>query len=48
MEHTFSIEAIHHGLNYVQLILNGEVYKVGVDQDVVWGTKLAVVAEEES
>jgi len=46
-EFTFGIEAIHHSLNHVELVLNGKVDEVSVDNDLVWGTKRLVMAEKE-
>ena len=41
------IEGVHHVLDDVHLILDGEVDEVGIDQDVERGAKLSVVLEEE-
>ena len=41
------IEGVHHVLDDVHLVLDGEVDEVGVDQDVERGAKLSVVLEEE-
>ena len=39
-------KTIHHALYNVQLVLNGEVYKVGIDEDAEWRTQGRVVFEE--
>ena len=41
------IESVHHILDDVHLVLDGEVDKVCVNQDVEGGSKLSVVLEEE-
>lgn len=41
------IEGVHHVLDDVHLVLDGEVDEVGVDQDVERGPKLGVILEEE-
>lgn len=43
---TFCIEAVHHGLENIKLVTDGEVDKVGVDQNKEWRTKLSVVLKE--
>ena len=43
----FSVQAIHHGFNYVELILYGKIDKVGVDEDLVGWGEGGVVLEEE-
>lgn len=45
---TFGIKAVHHRLNNVQFGLDGEVYKVCVNQNVVWWAKLSVVLKKEA
>ena len=40
------IEGVHHVLDDVHLVLDGEVDKVGVHQDVERGSQLGVVLEE--
>ena len=40
------IEAVHRGLDDLQLVLNGKVDKIGVQQDVVRRAQSAVVVEE--
>ena len=42
------VEGVHHVLDNVHLVLDGEVDEVGVDQDVERGPKLGVILEEES
>ena len=42
----FCIEGVHHVLDDVHLVLDGEVDEVGVNQDVERGSKLSVVLEE--
>lgn len=44
---TLGIEAVHHGLDHVELVLNREVDKVGVDDDLVRRTQRLVVPEEQ-
>ena len=39
-------KAIHHALYNVQLVLNREVYKVGIDEDAEWRTQRRIVFEE--
>jgi hypothetical protein len=41
-------EAVHAGLEDVQLVLDGEVDEVGVDEDAVGRTEGVVVREEEA
>ena len=41
------VEGVHHVLDDVHLVLDGEVDEVGVDQDVERGPKLGVILEEE-
>ena len=43
---TFCIEAVHHGLENIKLVADGEVDKVGVHQNKEWRTKLSVVLKE--
>lgn len=43
---TFCIEAVHHGLENIKLVTDGEVDKVGVNQNKEWRTKLSVVLKE--
>ena len=43
---TLSIEAVHHALSDVQLVLDGKIDEVGINQDVIWRTQLCVVLEE--
>lgn len=45
---TFCIQTIHHRLNNVQFGLDREIDKVGVNQDVVWWSKLSIVLEEQA
>ena len=44
---TLGVETVHHALNNVQLVLNGKVDEVCVDQYVIGRTKLCVVAKEQ-
>lgn len=44
---TFGIETVHHPLYNIQLVLNGEVDEVSVNKDMVGGTQLHVVLEEQ-
>ena len=44
---TFGIETVHHPLNNIQFVLNGEVDEVGVNKDMIGGTQLHVVLEEQ-
>lgn len=44
---TFGIETVHHPLYNIQFVLNGEVDEVGVNKDMVGGTQLHVVLEEQ-
>ena len=44
---TFCIETVHHALHNVQLVLNGEVDEVGVNQNVVGWSQLCVILEEQ-
>lgn len=41
------VEAVHHALDHVHLVLDREVDEVGVDEDVIGRTQLGVVGEEE-
>ena len=41
------VEGVHHVLDNVHLVLDGEVDEVGVDQNVERRPKLGVVLEEE-
>ena len=43
---TFSIEAIHHWLNYVKLVFNGKIDKVGIKKNMIWWSKLLIVFEK--
>lgn len=43
---TFSIEAVHHWLNYIKFSLYGEVDEICVHEDVIGRTELSVVLEE--
>lgn len=45
---TFSIETVHHSLDYIQLVLDGEVYEIGVDDDVKRRSQLGVISEKQS
>jgi len=45
---TFSVKAVHHRGNQLQLVLNGKVDKVGIHNYVIRRTKLCVVLEEQS
>lgn len=45
---TFGVQAVHHWLNYVEFSLDGEVDEIGVDKDMIRGTKLSVVLEEQT
>ena len=46
--YALGIHAVHHGLDDVQLVLDGEVDEVRVDEDVIRRAELGVVREEES
>lgn len=46
MELTLSQEAVHHGFHDVQLLLDAEVDKVGIEDDEVGWSKRAIVCEE--
>lgn len=43
---TFCIQTIHHRLNNVQFGLDRKIDKVGVNQDMVWWSKLSIVLEK--
>jgi hypothetical protein len=43
---TFSIQAVHHAANKLQLVLKAEIDKIGVDKDSVRRNKGRVVVEE--
>ena len=47
VRHALRVEAVHHPLHEVDLILDGKVYEVRVDDDVVRRTKRGVMLEEE-
>ena len=47
VRYAFGIQAVHHRLNNVQLVLYREVDEVCVHKDVVGWTKLSVVLEEQ-
>lgn len=44
---TFRIQAVHHGLYNIQFILYGEVDKIGVNQNIIWRSKLSVVLKKQ-
>lgn len=44
---TFSIEAVHHRLNYVQFVFNGKIDKVGIEKNVIRRSKLLIVFEKQ-
>ncbi len=44
---TLRIQTIQHALDNVQLVLDGEVDEVGVQEDVVGRAELRVVLEEQ-
>jgi phage gp29-like protein len=44
---TFSQQAIHHGFNQLQLVLDGKVDKIGINQNMVWRTQSSIVFEKE-
>mmetsp|Transcript_43631 Transcript_43631/g.110062 ORF Transcript_43631/g.110062 Transcript_43631/m.110062 type:complete len:301 (-) Transcript_43631:16-918(-) len=46
VDETFSVKAIHHGLDDFKFVLDGEVDEVGIYDDVVRWTKRIVVAEK--
>ena len=48
VRNALGIESVHHVLDDVHLVLDGEVDEVGVDQDVKRRPKLSVVLEEKS
>jgi hypothetical protein len=43
---TFPEQAIHRALDDVELVLDREVYEVGIDQDPVWGAQRRIVPKE--
>lgn len=43
---TFRQQTIHHALHDIQLVLDGEVDKVGIDNHAEWRTERSVVFEE--
>lgn len=43
----FGIQAVHHGLHDIELIWNGKVDKVGIDENLIWGCQSRVVSEKE-
>lgn len=45
---TFGIKAIHHRLNNVEFGLDGKIYEVGINKNVVWWAKLSVVLEKQA
>lgn len=45
-ERTFGVEAIHHATNQLKLVLQAEVYEVGVDKNAVGWYKSSVMGEE--
>ena len=44
---TLCVETVHHAGDDVDLVLDGEVDEVGVDEDVVGRAELHVVLEEQ-
>lgn len=40
---TFCIQAIHHGRNDFQFVLNREIDEVGINQDMIRGSQLRVI-----
>ena len=44
---TFCVKTVHHALHDIQLVLNGEVDEVGVNENVVRWSQLCVILEEQ-
>ena len=44
---TFCVEAIHHGLHHIQLVLNWKVDEVGIQKDVVRRAQRSIILEEQ-
>jgi hypothetical protein len=45
---TFRIQAIHHPLDQLDLVLQAKVDEIGIDQHTIRRTKRSVVTEEET
>lgn len=45
---TFGHQAVHHPLDQLYLVLNGEIDEIRIDQNAVWGAEVRVVRQEES
>lgn len=43
---TLSIEAVHQRLNYIKLVFDGKIDKVGIKKDVIWWSELLIVFEK--
>lgn len=41
--HTFRVETVHHPTDEFQLVLQGEVYEIGIDEDAVRRCESCVV-----
>ena len=44
----FGIQAVHHGGQHLELLLNSVGEEVGINEDLVWRDEGGVVLEEES
>lgn len=45
---TFCAEAVHHAFYDVQLVLDGEVDEIGVNQDEIGRPQLVIVLEKQA
>ena len=44
---TFGEEAVHHAADELELVLEGKVDEVGINEDTVWRYKGVVVLQEQ-
>lgn len=45
---TLSVQAIHHGFDNVELVLDGKIDEVGIDKDLVRRSQGGIMFEEQS
>lgn len=45
--YAFSVETVHHGLDHLEFVLEGEIDEIRIDDYMIWGSKGLVVGKEE-